>query len=77
MDTSNDNQILSEENRKNVINFSFNNLLKNSVIGGITGLILGGITKRKWPFVFTMSYFVGKSFAESDNYLKQKLEQKL
>lgn len=65
---------LTEENKNKVLKYTGNSLMKNILIGGATGLVLSGITRRKWPMIFTMSYFIGKSLAESDEYLKKNIK---
>ena len=69
-----ENNVLTEENKNKVLKYTGNSLMKNILIGGATGLVLSGITRRKWPMIFTMSYFIGKSFAESDEFLKKNIK---
>ena len=65
---------LTEENKNKVLKNTGNRHMKNIHIGRATGLVLSGITRRKWPMIFTMSYFIGKSLAESDEYLKKNIK---
>ena len=65
---------LTEENKNKVLKYTGNSLMNNILLVGAPGLVLSGITRRKWPMIFTMSYFIGKSLAESDEYLKKNIK---
>lgn len=67
--------MLSDEDRKDVMKYSLRTFTKNLLIGGIGGITLSAITKKKWMGMFMMGYAIGKSVNECDVYLKAKIDK--
>lgn len=77
METNNANSLyLSNDNLNLVIKETKQNLFKNSIYGLFAGIAIYSLTKRKLPSLFGFSYFIGKSFGESNNLLKSKLQRR-
>jgi hypothetical protein len=72
MDTT--QKVLEKEDKRKIIDYTLNNLAKSALIGGVTGGSVSILFKRRALGIFIFSYFIGKSLAESNNYLADQLK---